>query len=152
MDRAKAAAAGVQRAPSAAGGQNRSPIPKSQSSLNLTIPKAHYAASPSGPGGRQERVELRSPSATPATIADVGLDAAFPRHDAHGVRVGCAPDTFLGAGIQTCRKLIDDGWIGEPIARDRLHDRATGMRAGTRTRSSTTRRAAGRCSTWGRTT
>ncbi len=32
------------------------------------------------------------------------------------LRVGCAPDTFMGAGIQTCRKLIDDGWIGEPIA------------------------------------
>ena len=31
------------------------------------------------------------------------------------LRVGCAPDTFLGGGIQTCRKLIDDGWIGEPI-------------------------------------
>ena len=23
---------------------------------------------------------------------------------------------FLGGGIQTCRKLIDDGWIGEPVA------------------------------------
>ncbi|MBT4124752.1 MAG: Gfo/Idh/MocA family oxidoreductase [Chloroflexi bacterium] len=33
-----------------------------------------------------------------------------------GVRVGCAPDTFLGAGIQTCRTLIDEGAIGEPIA------------------------------------
>ncbi|MCJ7551179.1 MAG: Gfo/Idh/MocA family oxidoreductase [Anaerolineae bacterium] len=33
-----------------------------------------------------------------------------------GVRVGGAPDTFLGGGHQTCRKLIDDGWIGEPIA------------------------------------
>jgi predicted dehydrogenase len=31
------------------------------------------------------------------------------------VRVGGAPDTFLGAGIQTCRKLIEDGWIGKPI-------------------------------------
>jgi len=31
-------------------------------------------------------------------------------------RVGNAPDTFLGAGLQTCRKLIDDGWIGEPVA------------------------------------
>jgi predicted dehydrogenase len=30
--------------------------------------------------------------------------------------VGCAPDTFLGGGIQTCRKLIDDGQIGEPVA------------------------------------
>ncbi len=33
-----------------------------------------------------------------------------------GVRVGCAPDTFLGAGLQTCRKLIDDGAIGRPVA------------------------------------
>jgi predicted dehydrogenase len=32
-----------------------------------------------------------------------------------GLRVGCAPDTFLGAGLQTCRKLIDDGTIGEPV-------------------------------------
>jgi predicted dehydrogenase len=31
-----------------------------------------------------------------------------------GLRIGCAPDTFLGAGIQTCRKLIDEGMIGTP--------------------------------------
>ena len=29
--------------------------------------------------------------------------------------LGGAPDTFLGSGIQTCRKLIDDGFIGQPI-------------------------------------
>ena len=33
-----------------------------------------------------------------------------------GATVGCAPDTFLGGGIQTCRKLIDEGRIGRPIA------------------------------------
>ena len=33
-----------------------------------------------------------------------------------GVRVGCAPGTFLGGGLQTCRKLIDDGAIGHPVA------------------------------------
>src|SRR5690606_787053 len=33
-----------------------------------------------------------------------------------GLRVGSAPDTFLGAGIQTCRKLILDGVIGEPLS------------------------------------
>jgi predicted dehydrogenase len=32
-----------------------------------------------------------------------------------GLLVGCAPDTFLGGRLQTCRKLIDEGWIGEPI-------------------------------------
>ncbi|GAF88721.1 unnamed protein product, partial [marine sediment metagenome] len=34
----------------------------------------------------------------------------------NGLRVGCAPDTFLGAAGQTCRKLIDDGAIGTPVA------------------------------------
>lgn len=33
-----------------------------------------------------------------------------------GLRIGGAPDTFLGAGLQTCRKLIDDGMIGTPVA------------------------------------
>ena len=32
------------------------------------------------------------------------------------LRTGCAPDTFLGGGIQATRKLIDDGWIGTPIS------------------------------------
>ena len=33
-----------------------------------------------------------------------------------GLRVGSAPDTFLGSGIQTARQLIDDGAIGRPVA------------------------------------
>ena len=32
-----------------------------------------------------------------------------------GLRVGVAPDTFLGGGLQTCRDVIDEGRIGEPI-------------------------------------
>jgi len=32
-----------------------------------------------------------------------------------GLMLGGAPDTFLGAGIQTCRKLIDDGMIGDVV-------------------------------------
>lgn len=32
------------------------------------------------------------------------------------LRIGCAPDTFLGAGLQTCRRLLDAGAIGEPIS------------------------------------
>jgi predicted dehydrogenase len=30
--------------------------------------------------------------------------------------LGCSPDTFLGPGLQTCRKILDEGWIGEPVA------------------------------------
>lgn len=33
-----------------------------------------------------------------------------------GLRVGCAPDTILGASHQSARKLIDDGAIGTPVA------------------------------------
>jgi predicted dehydrogenase len=32
------------------------------------------------------------------------------------VFIGGAPDTFLGAGIQTCAKIINDGWIGKPVS------------------------------------
>ena len=32
-----------------------------------------------------------------------------------GVQVAGAPDTFLGAGSQTCRKLVDSGFIGKPV-------------------------------------
>ncbi|MBN1922235.1 MAG: Gfo/Idh/MocA family oxidoreductase [Anaerolineae bacterium] len=35
---------------------------------------------------------------------------------ANRLRVGSAPDTFLGAGLQTCRKLLDEGAIGVPVA------------------------------------
>ena len=33
-----------------------------------------------------------------------------------GLQVGCAPDTFLGCGQQTARKLIDDNWIGKVLS------------------------------------
>ena len=33
-----------------------------------------------------------------------------------GLMLGGAPDTFLGAGIQTCKRIIDSGFIGKPIA------------------------------------
>jgi predicted dehydrogenase len=32
------------------------------------------------------------------------------------VRIGCAPDTFLGLGLQAARNAIDRGVIGEPLA------------------------------------
>lgn len=32
-----------------------------------------------------------------------------------GLYLGGAPDTFMGAGLQTARQLIDNGFIGQPI-------------------------------------
>lgn len=34
---------------------------------------------------------------------------------AKGLAIGCAPDTFLGSSMSTCKKLIADGWIGKPL-------------------------------------
>ena len=35
--------------------------------------------------------------------------------DEKGLLVGSAPDTFLGSSLKTCRKILDDGWIGRPL-------------------------------------
>jgi predicted dehydrogenase len=34
---------------------------------------------------------------------------------AAGIRLGCAPDTFLGSGLQTARRMIENGDIGTPL-------------------------------------
>jgi len=79
--------------------------------VNLTIPNAHasvaLAALEAGKSVHNEK---------PLTITREDGASLLAAARAGGVRVGCAPDTFMGAGIQTCRKLIDDGWIGEPVA------------------------------------
>ena len=36
--------------------------------------------------------------------------------EVEGLRLGCAPDTFLGVGLQAARSAIDRGLIGEPVA------------------------------------
>jgi predicted dehydrogenase len=50
-----------------------------------------------------------------AVTRDLGL-AILALSNRKKLRVGCAPDTFLGAGLQTARKAIDDGLIGRPVA------------------------------------
>ncbi len=79
--------------------------------INLTIPKAHFevgmAVIEAGKSLYNEK-----PLALNREQGRTLLEAARAR----GVRVGCAPDTFLGGGLQTCRKLIDEGAIGAPVA------------------------------------
>jgi predicted dehydrogenase len=57
-----------------------------------------------------KHVYTEKPLATGVDDAREVLDAA----EAAGVLVGCAPDTFLGAGIQTLKAALDDGVIGTP--------------------------------------
>jgi predicted dehydrogenase len=79
--------------------------------VNLTPPAAHgdigLRALESGKSVYNEK-----PLATFREEAYKMIKLAAER----GLRVGCAPDTFMGAGLQTCRKLIDDGAIGTPVA------------------------------------
>jgi predicted dehydrogenase len=79
--------------------------------LNLTVPKAHVP------------IALKALEHGKHTYCEkpLGIDREEGRKvlelaAAKKLRVGCAPDTFMGAGIQTARKLIDDGAIGRPLA------------------------------------
>ena len=78
--------------------------------VNLTQPANHTSVTLAAIAAGKH-VYSEKPLAVERQDGDAILQAA---RDA-GVIVGCAPDTFLGAGIQTCRKLIDDGRIGHPI-------------------------------------
>lgn len=78
--------------------------------LNLTIPAAHAEVSLRAiEAGKHAHCE--KPLALNTADGRAILEAAAQKN----VRVGCAPDTFLGGGLQTCRKLIDDGAIGQPV-------------------------------------
>lgn len=79
--------------------------------VNLTIPKAHFEVSLAALEAGKS-VYSEKPLAVTREEGQRLLDTARER----GLLLGCAPDTFMGGGLQTCRKLIDDGWIGEPVA------------------------------------
>jgi len=78
--------------------------------INLTTPKAHLevglAALAAG-----KHVYSEKPLATRFEDGRRLLAAA----EKAGRRVGCAPDTFLGGGHQTCRRLVDAGRLGIPV-------------------------------------
>ena len=78
--------------------------------LNLTIPDAHADVSLRAIDAGKH-VYSEKPLATTLPDGQKILAAA----NAKGLRVGCAPDTVLGAGYQEARTLIDAGAIGRPL-------------------------------------
>lgn len=86
-------------------------IPEIEVVLNLTVPAVHCEINQKILRAGKH-VYCEKPLALSMEEARATLDLAKEL----GLRVACAPDTFLGPALQTCRKLIDEGWIGKPIA------------------------------------
>jgi predicted dehydrogenase len=83
--------------------------------LNLTVPLAHAAVSRAAlEAGKHAYSE--KPLALDVADGRALVELARARRS----RLGCAPDTFLGAGLQTCRALLDAGVIGTPLAANAL--------------------------------
>lgn len=78
--------------------------------LNLTRPYEHYGVSKAALlAGKNVYSEKPLAASLQEGIELVKLA------EEKGLMLGGAPDTFMGAGIQTCRKLIDDGLIGDVV-------------------------------------
>ena len=79
--------------------------------LNLTPPLAHAAiTSRSLAAGKHVYTEK------PLATDDAEAEALAREADRLGLRIGCAPDIFLGSAYQAGRAAIDDGAIGETLS------------------------------------
>jgi predicted dehydrogenase len=84
--------------------------PDIQMVINLTIPLAHASVCLQAlEAGKHVFVEK------PFTVTREEGEQVLELARRKGLLVGSAPDTFLGGGIQTSIKLVEDGWIGTPI-------------------------------------
>ncbi|WP_207457298.1 Gfo/Idh/MocA family protein [Herbiconiux sp. SYSU D00978] len=79
--------------------------------LNLTIPAAHVEI-----GTRALEHGKHVFAEKPLALAPAEAAPMLALAEERGLRVGSAPDTVLGTGVQTARRLLDDGRIGSPVA------------------------------------
>ncbi len=78
--------------------------------LNLTVPAAHFEVSL-----RALESGKHVYSEKPLALAVAEGNALVDLAEKNRLLLGCAPDTVLGAGIQTCVALVDRGEIGEVV-------------------------------------
>lgn len=78
--------------------------------LNLTRPFEHYTVTKAALNAGKH-VYSEKPLATTFEEGQELVELAKSKN----LLLGGAPDTFLGAGIQTCKKIIESGFIGKPI-------------------------------------
>jgi predicted dehydrogenase len=79
--------------------------------VNLTVPAAHAAISLAALSAGKH-VFSEKPLAVDVELGRKIIAEA----EARGLMVGCAPDTFLGAGGRLARRLLDEGTIGRVLA------------------------------------
>jgi predicted dehydrogenase len=79
--------------------------------VNLTIPAAHYELNT-----RILKAGKHLYSEKPLGLSFEEAEKSLALAAEKGLRVGCAPDTMMGEGIQTARRLIDEGAIGRPLS------------------------------------
>jgi len=79
--------------------------------LNLTTPQHHVAV-----GLRALAAGKHVYSEKPLAVEMAQARELVAAAQAAGLRVGCAPDTFLGGAHQTARALVDGGALGEVVA------------------------------------
>jgi predicted dehydrogenase len=78
--------------------------------VNITIPKAHFEVCEKALlAGKHVYVEK------PLSLTTEQGKQLLMLAEEKGLLIGGAPDTFLGGGIQTCVKLIQDGWLGDVV-------------------------------------
>ncbi|MCI2240487.1 Gfo/Idh/MocA family oxidoreductase [Paenibacillus sp. TRM 82003] len=79
--------------------------------VNLTVPAAHVEVSSAAiAAGKHVWSEK------PIALDRAGGETLITQAAAAGVRLGCAPDTFLGAGVQASLAAIRRGDIGTPLS------------------------------------
>ncbi|MCX5576776.1 Gfo/Idh/MocA family protein [Kaistia terrae] len=89
--------------------------------INLTIPSAHYEVSNSILSAGKHAY-----SEKPFALSVEDGKKLVAQADARGLKLGSAPDTFLGGAGQTARLLLDEGKIGRVIA-GTMHVMSRGM-------------------------
>ena len=78
--------------------------------VNLTIPDVHFQVTKSILSAGKHAY-----SEKPLALNAKDAKKLVAEADKRGLKLAGAPDTFLGAGAQTVRKLLDDGRIGRVI-------------------------------------
>jgi predicted dehydrogenase len=79
--------------------------------INLTTPVAHH---PISKAALQAGKHVYSEK--PLGVSMEEAEDLMALAKAGGLRLGCAPDTFLGGGHQLTRRLLDEGVIGKPVS------------------------------------